>query len=321
MSQGMKFQFGQLCLSSDIPLTFQALPSETKPSLHLSQVGPQSNSLSGDMNWSEDKAFRSVGINFENRAFFSEPDGRYYRLFLSYEDQFAEFLIDLSDSHILCRSNNPDGMIAMIEGMVLGNYHRLKGLTPIHASVVTRNGDAIAIAGQSGAGKSSLTWTLLQQGFQLLSDDLLLFDPSPDGIIAYPGRLRLRLNAVAAQGFKIDSALCQPVFDLEDMDKVAVHNPQWISPDPAPVEALLILQPRNSKLEDPEVVWRHGPDKIADLIEHLYGRITPSKEAKKRQMERIMALASQVRLAHVTLPNDFDALPRHAETLIKRLDV
>jgi hypothetical protein len=45
--------------------------------------------------------------------------------------------------------------------------------TPVHAGAVVRNGRAVLLAGQSMAGKSTLCYACLRDGFQLLAEDVV----------------------------------------------------------------------------------------------------------------------------------------------------
>jgi hypothetical protein len=51
------------------------------------------------------------------------------------------------------------------------------GRPPLHAAVVEINGGAVAITGDSGAGKSTMVSALLARGHRLLTDDQAMIDP------------------------------------------------------------------------------------------------------------------------------------------------
>ncbi|CAA7615400.1 HPr kinase [Candidatus Terasakiella magnetica] len=61
-------------------------------------------------------------------------------------------------------------------GSVFGFLCHQRGLLPLHASCVEVDGRAIAFAGPSGVGKSTLAAALLAQGWRLLSDDVTVVD-------------------------------------------------------------------------------------------------------------------------------------------------
>jgi len=87
-------------------------------------------------------------------------------------------------------------------------YHFLEALafqlitsryfTPIHAGCVARDGRAVLIAGDSGDGKSSLSYACARQGWIFVSDDaspLLRRCSSTRRIVGSPHHIRLRPDA------------------------------------------------------------------------------------------------------------------------------
>jgi HprK-related kinase B len=75
---------------------------------------------------------------------------------------------------------------------VIGNIYGLmlmdRGASMIHASAVCdRDGLAVAIMGQAGMGKSSVAVRLMEQGFDYISNDRVLLEPSltDDSVLAH----------------------------------------------------------------------------------------------------------------------------------------
>jgi hypothetical protein len=56
-----------------------------------------------------------------------------------------------------------------------------RGRYSLHAAGVAVDGRALLLPGASGSGKSTLALALLQAGFDVLGDDLLFLQPTPDG--------------------------------------------------------------------------------------------------------------------------------------------
>lgn len=63
----------------------------------------------------------------------------------------------------------------------------------LHASCVEKNGNAIAFTGASGAGKSTAAKLMLEAGYNLLGDDVILPLSERGHTILYPGIPQLRL--------------------------------------------------------------------------------------------------------------------------------
>ncbi len=78
-----------------------------------------------------------------------------------------------------------------------------RGLAVLHASTAVIAGQAIAFAGEKGAGKSIMAAALHARGHELLADDILAINMLPECPLALPGFPYLKLwpDAVAALGY------------------------------------------------------------------------------------------------------------------------
>ena len=78
---------------------------------------------------------------------------------------------------------------SLIAGIVL---HQREALA-LHASAVAIEGQAVAFAGASGVGKSTIASALALRGYPLLADDVCRIESMEDGPRVAPGPPRLRL--------------------------------------------------------------------------------------------------------------------------------
>jgi hypothetical protein len=62
----------------------------------------------------------------------------------------------------------------------------------VHSSALERRGRVIMIVADSGTGKSTTAWALLQHGFRYLSDELAPIDPASLDVHPYPHALCLK---------------------------------------------------------------------------------------------------------------------------------
>lgn len=154
----------------------------------------------------------------------------------------------LFDKGHTLRIEAPDGLDRrLVRGWLIGPGLGLlmhqRETPPLHACAITLAGRAIAIAGDSGAGKSTTARALLHRGHQLLAEDQALIDPVSKQL--YPGAPDLRLWAEAARLFG-DPMVEESRVGVEE-DKFAIgsfrdrfdHIPRLLaaffvlSPDPA----------------------------------------------------------------------------------------
>jgi hypothetical protein len=84
----------------------------------------------------------------------------------------------------------------LLEAVVFAGLTQLH-LTPLHAACVARNGRGILLCGPAGAGKSTLAYACVRQGWTYLADEspLLVRDREDRLVVGKPGSLKLALEA------------------------------------------------------------------------------------------------------------------------------
>jgi serine kinase of HPr protein (carbohydrate metabolism regulator) len=72
-------------------------------------------------------------------------------------------------------------------------------MTPIHAACVSLNGQGVLLCGDSGAGKSSLSFACARRGWTFIADDAssLVRNRSERIVVGNPHQIRFRESAVA----------------------------------------------------------------------------------------------------------------------------
>jgi hypothetical protein len=129
---------------------------------------------------------------------------------------------------------------ALLQGGVLGALIHQRGELPLHATTLLSPDRtfAVALAGHSGAGKSTTAYALVRRGWIMLSDDLTRITLDDGAARAWPGRSRLRLLADACEGFGIDPATLAAVPNWPG--KYQLDLPRWN--EPAPLAAIVVLE-------------------------------------------------------------------------------
>ncbi|WP_425147139.1 hypothetical protein [Deinococcus sp.] len=72
---------------------------------------------------------------------------------------------------------DPSNDEALASHLALTEAGRAAGLLPLHAAVLARDGRAVGVTGQSGAGKSTAALRLLEAGWSLVAEDSAWLDP------------------------------------------------------------------------------------------------------------------------------------------------
>lgn len=91
---------------------------------------------------------------------------------------------------------------------LVGLFHLLpyQNLYHLHAAGLVRGETGYLFIGESGSGKSSLSLSLVRQGWRYLSDDVLLFRPSMNGVEALSFRKRFFLDPALSRHYHEISA-------------------------------------------------------------------------------------------------------------------
>jgi hypothetical protein len=85
--------------------------------------------------------------------------------------------------------------------LILGIMGCTVGILPLHSACVVKDGRGILIAGESMAGKSTLSVALAKQGFHLLSDDWTYIRLDHQALVAHGLNVPVKLLLDAAQHF------------------------------------------------------------------------------------------------------------------------
>ena len=114
-------------------------------------------------------------------------DGHGYRL---WSRNFGSYLIASDGRRVLAdppAQTAPAYWQRLLVGHALPMACLVQGLEVFHASAVSMDGAAIAIAAPSHGGKSSLAIRLALRGGDLLTDDALALEPDGVRVLAHPG--------------------------------------------------------------------------------------------------------------------------------------
>jgi hypothetical protein len=173
----------------------------------------------------------------------------------------------------------------------------LQGIEVLHASAVVIDGLAVAFAGASFAGKTTLAMALLQRGAELVCDDVLAIEPAAgEAVLAHPGPAVVNLRHqphVAVQA--LDGALTEVGRDAE-----AVRGQVRTVAGVTPLAALYILD-RGSGSESLE--FAPAPGSEARLIlASSFNFIVMTADRLHRQLDVCARLANRAEVAVLRVP-------------------
>jgi hypothetical protein len=113
----------------------------------------------------------------------------------------AAYLVEGGDRITIAAEMAPDSpdVRLFLLGSVFGLLCHQRGVLPLHAASIEVDGQAIALAGVSGVGKSTLAAAFMRRGYPLLADDVTPVAFGADAIRFLPGLRSIRLWADSAR--------------------------------------------------------------------------------------------------------------------------
>ena len=200
-------------------------------------------------------------------------------------------------------------------GSLWGILLHQRGLLVLHASVVSRDGQAMAFLGHKGAGKSTTAAILHQRGFQILSDDLLVLDfQTPEHPRVIPGIPEVKLWPDSVQSLGLmaeDLPRLRPELSKRVLQSGRVGEAEApvlrsvVLLDAGPAVALERLTPLCS---------------CKELIAHSYAlRFLGQSGINRAHFQHCSQLAASLPVYRLTRPTQLDQLSEVARLLDQHL--
>ena len=247
--------------------------------------------------------------------FVGFPDGSSY---VRWKD-VGEALISKTGRSIAChpfRQAPAESFSVYLLGQILSFAFVRNGFEPLHSTAVVIAGQAIAFLGDCGLGKSTLAAAFLQAGHRLLTDDLLVLQLTPRGILAYPGPARIKLFPEVARTFLRDPANCVPM-NPHTQKLVVPLQPTQACCDAVPLTAIYALQPSS---EAPHNAIRIGQTSAREAFVTLLGSAfncaIVEPERLRRHFEATHALAQVARVKTLSYPRSLRYLASVREAIL-----
>lgn len=153
-------------------------------------------------------------------------------------------------------------------GSVFGVLCNQRGVLPLHASSVEVDGGAIAFAGASGMGKSTLAAAFHRRGFKLLTDDVTPVAFHDGGARFLPGLRRIRLWQDSLEAFGWNAATLERC--REGVEKFSREfNNGFVE---EPLKPLALFHLRNLSLTGGTLMFDrlHGAGAVREVRRQVY---------------------------------------------------
>ncbi len=199
---------------------------------------------------------------------------------------------------------NEEDLKTYILGYALSMLFYQRNMPAIHCSGLRKGDHAVLISGKSGSGKSTMASLFLDNGYDLMADDVMVTKVHNNTVCGYPAFPWTKLQRSIAE--KRFPDLSKLIYIDEDKDKFLVPWEGEFRTDSAVIDSMfvMIVAPPDAEVRITEVT---GPDKIMVILDNMF----PQREillAKNNPLAVSMAakLASSLRLYAVFRPEGQD---------------
>ena len=232
----------------------------------------------------------------------------------------AKYHIELSQNTLTIEVSpeltNIEVVNTWLYGTVFAYLLQSKGYLVLHGSAVLVNGGAVIISGDSGVGKSTTAFALVNLGYPLLTDDVVVIKHTVNGqMVVQPAHSRIKLWQDALNKFGQSSAGLKPI--ANKVNKYEVPITQFHS---ELVPVIQFYELTISELgEDILFSELHGHAKLATLIKNTY-RYSMLAPMNKLALHLTQAaqLSSLIKVFTVKRPNNCFLLDELLQQIIKR---
>ena len=195
---------------------------------------------------------------------------------------------------------------ACLLGPVLAVICYLRGALPLHACALRVAGRVVAVAGRSGAGKSTIAAALSGRGHALITDDICACTGLPGRPLVLPTYPAIKLSSASLQSLGIASRDLIPIGP--DFEKVQLLRPEAFDPTPVLLEIVYLIEDAPEGAND-TIIPANGAEGFQRLSAEIYrppiGRLLLAKPAFFTMATQ---LATQVAIRRLVRKPDFTRL-------------
>lgn len=206
-------------------------------------------------------------------------------------------------------------------GPVMSYWLERRGLPTLHASAVSVHGCAIAFLSRHGGGKTGLAAAMVQAGFPLLTDDLLVLEERENGWEVRPAYPEMRMWPDEAEHF-VGSPEALPLVQSDsEKRRVALGRGGFGSFQEASVPLACIYLASRRPEEDGEIEVQPVPrsEALIELVRHSFSpRLVEAAGLQPARLDRLARLVRAVPVRRLVYPSGFDRLPEVVKKLMEQ---
>jgi hypothetical protein len=210
----------------------------------------------------------------------------------------ATFLVDGTAERVwgtcLPLLTNED-VTSYLVGPVMGFVLRRRSILALHASAVSIRGQAVALCGESQAGKSTTAAALALRGTPVLCEDITPLIEATGGFQVEPGYPRICLWPDAVEGlFGVRDALPRLTSNWEKFFLPLDGRNAQFEARKRPLGAVYLLAPRAAESDAPRIEEVGPREALLDLVQNTYMNWLLDGDQRAGEFDALSKLVTQV---------------------------
>ena len=245
------------------------------------------------------------------------PDGWEY---IRWKGLF-EFLVAPGGRRILAlptRRASSESFRTYLLGQVLSFALLEMGVEPLHGTASVVDGRALGFLGPPGSGKSTLAAAFLQEGWPLLTDDLLVVQMNDGRPLAEPGYPRIKLFPEIAKRL-LPGIRPRGRMNPETPKLVHLLEGRQIWPSRAPLERMYVLRPGRASGARITVRTLTPRRAFTDLTRNTFNPVVADPGRLEQHMDTVAAIVEVVAVKSLSFGRDLDVLSSVREAILRDL--
>jgi hypothetical protein len=246
---------------------------------------------------------------------------------LRYEgvDGWADVVIDERGRNVTLTLSDDTDLTEVAElllGPIFSCVLSQRGLTRLHASVLDVEGCVIALAGSSGAGKSTTAVALLQRGAALVCDDIAALGEQEGRFTVCASAPRVRMRPDAAAALVGASATLEPVWPGHESRRALKAYLPAAGAEEAGERALgavFLLGERSPSIAEPRARPLTSLQALPRLMARRHIPEALDRNAHRRDFERLARLAETIPVYELLRPAGLEAMGETVAEIVSHL--
>jgi hypothetical protein len=173
-------------------------------------------------------------------------------------------------------------------GPIMGFVLRLNGVLPLHACAINVAGQAIALTGVQGAGKSTSAAAFARMGYAVLSEDVAALTEVGGKHIVHPGYPRVNLwpKSVEALFGSVDTLpLVTPTWGKHYLALDGAEH--LFQSEPLPLGAIFLLEQRVFGAAAPKIEAITAGSAMPKLVANTYGNSLLDAPLRRKEFSQL----------------------------------